>query len=124
MPLYATAFIAHLGSLGIKAVFHHLFELENVSFFVTIGKIHKAAVVNQETEEIEIKKVMKLKISIDDQISEGIYLGHVIDLLTSFIENPERLEDPPKLTDEHLDKLMLKKYKEDRLKRERERKKK
>lgn len=124
LPLSATAFIAHLGSLGIKAVYHHLFELGNVSFFITIGKIHKAAVVNQETEEIEIKKVMNLKISIDDCISEGIYLGHVIDLLTSFIKNPERLEDPPELSDEQLDKLMLKKYKEDRLKREQDRKKK
>ena len=56
IPLFASAYIAHLGSLGIKAVFHHLFELGNASFFVTIGKIHKAAVVNQETEEIEIKK--------------------------------------------------------------------
>ncbi len=88
-----------------------------------IGKIHKAAIVNQETDEIEIRKVMKLKASIDDRIASGIYTGPTFDLFKSLIENPEPLLKPPELTDEQLDSLKLKKYKKDRIAREKQKKK-
>ena len=50
-------------------------------------------------------------------------MNRIIYLLKDLIENPEPLLEPPKLTDEQLDKLMLKKYKKERLQREKERKK-
>jgi len=123
MPLWCSCFIAHLGSLNVDAVFHHPFELGTTSILMIIGKIHKAAVVNQETDEIEVRKVMKLKTSIDDRIASGIYTGPTFALLKSLIENPEPLLKPPELTDEQLDALKLKKYKKERIAREKQRKK-
>jgi len=123
MPLWCSCFIAHLGSIGINAVFHHPFELGTGSVLLIIGQIHKAAVVNQETDEIEVKQVMNLKSSIDDRIASGIYTGPTFALLKSLIENPEPLLTPPELTDEQLDALKLKKYKKERLAREKQRKK-
>ncbi|NHJ46263.1 MAG: hypothetical protein FK733_00610 [Asgard group archaeon] len=123
MPLWCSCFIAHLGSINIDSVFHHLFELGTGSVLLTIGKIHKTQVVNQETEEVEIKEVMDIRSSIDDRIASGIYTGPTFDLLKNLIENPEPLLKPPELTDEQLDALMLKKYKKDRLKREKLKKK-
>lgn len=122
-PMWATVFIAHVGSLNIDAVYHHLYEVGNAGLFVTIGRIHKAAVVNQETEEIQVKKVMNLRISIDDRIADGAYTGPAVYMLKDLIEKPESLIDPPELTHEQLDKLKLKKYKKERLEREKARKK-
>ena len=51
------------------------------------------------------------------------YTGPTIKLMQDLIENPEPLLNPPDITEEQLDKLMLKKYKEDRIAREKERKK-
>ncbi|MHA1211921.1 MAG: 2-oxo acid dehydrogenase subunit E2 [Candidatus Heimdallarchaeota archaeon] len=123
MPLWSTVFIAHLGSINVDAVYHHPFELGTNGIFIVIGKIKKAALVNQETDEIEVKKVMELRISIDDRIASGSYTGPTIAMLQELLENPEPLLSPPDLTDEQLDKLMLKKYKADRLAREKARKK-
>ncbi|HUT79932.1 MAG TPA: hypothetical protein VMZ29_01920 [Candidatus Bathyarchaeia archaeon] len=123
IPMWSSAFIAHLGSIGINSVYHHPFELGTAGILLILGKIHKAAVVNQETEEIEIKKVMNIRISIDDRIASGIYTGPTVDLLKNLIEHPEPLVNPPELTDEQLDKLMLKKYKKERLEREKLKKK-
>ena len=122
VPMWATAFIAHLGSLNIDAAYHHTYEVGNAGIFITIGKMHKAAVVNQETEEIEIKTVMNLRVSIDDRIADGAYTGPTVYMLRDFIENPERLVDSPELTHEQLDSLKLKKYKKERLAREKARK--
>ncbi|MFW9923655.1 MAG: 2-oxo acid dehydrogenase subunit E2 [Candidatus Thorarchaeota archaeon] len=123
MPLWCTAYIAQLGSIGVDAVFHHTYELGTASLFVTIGKMKKAALVNQKTEEIEIKDILELKISIDDRIADGAYTGPSIQFLKELIENPEPLLLSPELTDEQLDKLKLKKYKKERLMREKAKKK-
>jgi len=123
MPLWCSVFVAHLGSINIDAVYHHLYNLGTASFFVTIGKIHKAPVLNPETDEIEIKQVMELRFSIDDRIASGIYTGRTVDMLKDLIEHPEPLLEPPNLTDEQLDALKLKKYKKERLAREKQRRK-
>ncbi len=121
--MWATVFIAHLGSIKMDAAYHHLYEAGNAGIFLTIGRIHKAAVVNQETEEIKVKKVMNCRIAIDDRIADGAYTGPAVYMLKDLIENPDSLVDPPELTHEQLDKLMLKKYKKGRLEREKVRKK-
>jgi hypothetical protein len=124
IPMFSTAFIAHLGSIGIPAVYHHLFEFGTTGVLITLGKIRKIQVVDEETEKVDIRKTMELKVTIDDRIAPGIYTGPTIELFKELIENPEPLLKPPDLTDEQLDKLLLKKYKKERLQREKQRKKK
>ncbi|MCG3222209.1 MAG: 2-oxo acid dehydrogenase subunit E2 [Candidatus Heimdallarchaeota archaeon] len=123
MPMWASVFLAHLGSINIPAVYHHLFELGTTSLLITIGKIRKAPIINEETDKIEIREVMELKINIDDRIAPGSYTGPTIDFFKNLIENPESLIEPPELTDEQLDRLKLKKYKEERKVREKQRRK-
>ncbi|HTD26297.1 MAG TPA: hypothetical protein VK649_04950, partial [Candidatus Elarobacter sp.] len=38
-PLYASAFVANLGSVGLDAAYHHLFEYGTIPIFVTIGRL-------------------------------------------------------------------------------------
>ena len=40
-PMYASAFLANLGSLGIDDTFHHLYEYGTVSLFGAIGRADK-----------------------------------------------------------------------------------
>lgn len=123
VPMWCSMYLAHLGSIGIDAVYHHLFEMGTAGILTTIGTIHKAPVVDQETGKIEVKEVMELKVSIDDRIASGIYTGPTMDLFKELIENPESLLKPPELSDEQLDKLMLEKYKKERLEREKKKRK-
>ncbi len=118
IPMWSSVFLAHLGSIGVPAVYHHLFELGTTSLLITVGKMHKAQIINEETDKVEIKRVMELKINIDDRIAPGSYTGPTINLFKELIENPESLIKPPDLTDEQLDKLKLKKYKKERKERE------
>ena len=117
-PMWSSVFLAHLGSIGVPAVYHHLFEYGTTGILLTIGQMHKAQVVDQETGKVDIRQVMELKVVIDDRIASGSYTGPTIQLMKELIENPEPLLNPPNLTDEQLDKHMLKKYKKDRKARE------
>src|SRR5438132_12975230 len=44
-PLYASAFVANLGSVGLDAAYDHLFEYGTIPIFVTIGRLQLAPVV-------------------------------------------------------------------------------
>jgi len=108
MPMWSTAFLANLGSIGLPAVYHHLFELGNIGFFIAIGKIEKRPFVDQKTGEISVRDSVNIRINLDDRISEGVYLNKTVDYLKKFMENPELLEIPPELTQEQIEALNLK----------------
>jgi len=92
--LYASVFMANLGSIGLDAVFHHMYEWGNASFFVTIGRPKKEAVVD-ERGELRVEDVLDLKFSLDERITDGVYFQTTINFLSDLIENPEKLEVPP-----------------------------
>jgi hypothetical protein len=92
--LYASAFLANLGSIGLDAVSHHMFEWGNAPFFVVIGKRKKEPLVN-EHGEVEAQEVVDMNFSLDERITDGVYYARTLDIFTDFIKNPEKLEVPP-----------------------------
>jgi hypothetical protein len=92
--MYASAFLANLGSIGLDAVFHHMYEWGNAPFFVVIGRRKKDLVVS-ESGELEAREVVDMNFSADERITDGVYYANTLGLLTDLIENPERLETPP-----------------------------
>ncbi|MHB8093837.1 MAG: 2-oxo acid dehydrogenase subunit E2 [Candidatus Aminicenantales bacterium] len=92
--LFTSVYIANLGSIGLDAVFHHMFEWGNAAFFVVVGKRKKEPVVN-ERGDIEARDVLDMKISLDERITDGVSYAKTIGLMTGFIENPGRLETRP-----------------------------
>jgi len=92
--LYASAFLANLGSIGFEAVFHHLYEWGNAPIFVVVGKIKKEPVTGP-AGELEVQDVMDLKFTLDERITDGVYFVSTIDMFRNLIENPENLALPP-----------------------------
>ncbi len=93
-PMYASAFLANLGSIGLDAIYHHLYEWGNAPFFIVVGKRKKEPAVSEQGE-VEARDVVDLKISLDERIADGVYFARTIDLVADLIENPEKLEAPP-----------------------------
>jgi hypothetical protein len=92
--LYTSAYLANLGSIGLDAVFHHMFEWGNAAFFIVVGKRKKEPVIN-ERGEIEVQEVADMNISLDERITDGVNYATTIRLLSDLIENPKKLEVPP-----------------------------
>ncbi|MCO4761562.1 MAG: 2-oxo acid dehydrogenase subunit E2 [Myxococcales bacterium] len=96
-PLYASMFIANLGSVGIDAPYHHLFEYGTVPMFVTIGKIKKAPVVRTHDDgscEVVPATVVQMRYSYDERIADGFYCSVALERLKSLLEDPELLMAP------------------------------
>ena len=106
-PLYASVILANLGSVGIQGqVIHHIFEWGNASWFIAVNKIHKQVVATEEGE-IKVIDVVDIGITLDERISEGMYYMKGLKSIKKFVENPELLVNPPDVTQDQIDDLML-----------------
>jgi hypothetical protein len=92
--LHTSAFLANLGSIGLDAAFHHMYEWGNASVFVVVGRLKKEPVVN-ERGELEIADVVDMNFTGDERITDGVYFSRTMDLFLDLIRNPEKLEAPP-----------------------------
>lgn len=81
-PLYTSMFVANLGSVGIEAAYHHLFEYGNCPFFAAIGKTK--AVVTPEG----VKSMCTIKYTFDERIEDGMYCASALEHLKGLVENP------------------------------------
>lgn len=96
-PNFSSVLVANLGSIKIDAPYHHLNNFGSNSVMMTIGEIHKAPLVNANNE-IEIKDVVNVGITIDDRIGDGFYFSGSVNLFKELIAHPERLDEPIKTT--------------------------
>ena len=74
-PMYTSVFLANLGSLGIDAAYHHLYEYGNCPLFVTIGTITASQTV-------------AFRYTYDERIEDGFYCARALDMLRDLISNP------------------------------------
>ena len=91
-PLRCSAYIANLGSIGIEAPFHHLFEWGTCSMFIAIGKIGYK-VVALEDGSIATRKMVEVKVTLDERIADGFYFARSLELMESYLKNPESIEN-------------------------------
>ena len=97
-PLFASAYIANLGSVGLDAPFHHLYEWGNTSIFLVIGRTRRKS-VPVGTEGLENRLVLDVRYTIDDRITEGIYAAHSLQLFRDLVADPQRLLEKPIIDD-------------------------
>jgi len=91
-PLRCSVYLANLGSVGLGAPFHHLFEWGTCSLFVTIGKIAPAVCVGEDGQPT-VRRTMQLRVALDERIADGYYDARALELLEDYLLHPEKLED-------------------------------
>ncbi len=92
-PLYASIFVANLGSVGLDAAYHHLYEYGTVPLFAVLGRTHQAAVV--EDGELAVRTVAQMRYTFDERIADGYYAARTLELFKAYVEDPAQLDDPP-----------------------------
>lgn len=88
-PLYTSMFVANLGSLGIEAAFHHLYEWGNCPFFAALGKVREVATPRGP------RQLVWVRYSFDERIDDGLSCAHGLDLVKKRVEHPERFAERP-----------------------------
>ncbi len=89
-PLRCSAYVANLGSVGLGAAYHHLFEWGTCSLFVTIGKVLPTVVVGDDGQPA-VRRVMELRIALDERIADGYYDARALELFDTYLNDPAEL---------------------------------
>ncbi|QPM68429.1 2-oxo acid dehydrogenase subunit E2 [Atribacter laminatus] len=92
-PFYASAFVANIGSIGVNAPYHHLYEWGNVSLFVVLGKYAEELKINLEGK-LNKKTCVEITFTVDERINDGFYLARALQTFKRLMENPEKLTEP------------------------------
>lgn len=86
-PLFASAFIANLGSIDLDAGFHHLYEYGNIPLFCTAGRAQPKVVPGPDGTPVVAMR-MTLRWTYDERVEDGLYCARALDLLRQRLENP------------------------------------
>ena len=101
-PFHGTLILTSMGSLGIKPVFHHIYDFGNLPVFIAYGKRRRENVIDDEGNVVT-RRVVDMKVVTDERICDGYYFANAFKTLKRCVEDPERLTVPPKTVLEDID---------------------
>ena len=93
-PFHASMFLTNVGSLGIDAIYHHLYDFGNCPIFIAMGKKKNILELTDEDEVVK-KKAITITVVSDERICDGHYYAEAFKKIKRYIENPALLENPP-----------------------------
>jgi len=108
-PFHGSVCITNVGSVGVEAPYHHLYDFGTCGIFISLGIVRREWRPDSNGE-MRQRDVVKVVFAFDDRICDGIYSGRAIILLKDLIERPEALLEPPLLGRTDLQALSLRDY--------------
>ena len=90
-PFHTSAFLTNVASLGIDAIFHHLYNFGTTGLFLAMGKKKKDFIYDDET--IKEEKCISLAFVCDERICDGYYFASSVKMFNRFLKKPELLEE-------------------------------
>ena len=101
-PFHGSMIVTSMGSLGIRPIYHHIYNFGNLPVFLAYGG--RRSVVSCDSDgKVTTKKYIELKAVTDERICDGYYYASAFKLLKRFVENPEQLEQKPEEVVEDID---------------------
>ena len=89
-PFHTSAFLTNVGSLGIDAIYHHIYNFGTTGVFLAMGKKKKSYVY--EDDNIVQEKTISLAWVADERICDGFYYETALKSFYKYMKKPELLE--------------------------------
>ena len=90
-PFHTSAFLTNVASLGIDAIYHHLYDFGTTGIFLAMGKKKKSYIYDDDTFKEE--KCISLAFVCDERICDGYYFANSVKLFNKYLKKPELLEE-------------------------------
>lgn len=98
-PFHTSAFLTNLGSLGIDAIYHHIYDFGTTSIFFAMGSKKY-----EKDLDGNIQNYINIKVVADERICDGLYYAKSFLLLKKYLQKPELLEVPLNMEKEKTNK--------------------
>jgi len=101
-PFHGTLLITDLGSMGLPAIYHHLYNFGNMPAFIAFGAKRKAREIRQDGS-IADRKYIDYKLVMDERCCDGFLFSQAFRLFRSILNDPNVLDIPPEQVIEDID---------------------
>lgn len=101
-PFHGSMIITSMGSLGIRPIYHHIYDFGNLPVFVAYGAKQRGVKMNDEGEVVRYRYI-EMKVTTDERICDGYYYASAFKMMKRIFENPSILENPPEQVVEDID---------------------
>lgn len=91
-PFHGSMIITSMGSLGIPAIYHHLYDFGNLPIFISYGSIFSADAIKRDGTR-ERHHFVTLKVVTDERICDGYYYASAFKRLKRYLQHPEVLDE-------------------------------
>ena len=101
-PFHGSVIITSMGSLGIPAIYHHLYDFGTLPVFISYGSIFSADAIKRDGTR-EQHRFVTLKVVTDERICDGYYYASGFKKLKRYLLHPENLDVGAQTVVEDLD---------------------
>ncbi|MBR2311191.1 MAG: 2-oxo acid dehydrogenase subunit E2 [Oscillospiraceae bacterium] len=99
-PFHGSIYFTNVGSLGIKPVYHHLYDFGTVPAFCAFGRKRRAEEIKDG--QIVERKYLDMTFNLDERICDGFYYASVIKYFLRLLSHPEVLDRPPEKVEQDI----------------------
>ena len=93
-PFHGSLFFTSMGSLGIRPIYHHLYDFGNLPVFGAFGMKRKANEVLEDGTVVQ-RKYIDVKFVLDERIVDGYGYATFFKYYRRLLAHPEVLDNPP-----------------------------
>ena len=101
-PFHGSMIITSMGSLGIRPIYHHIYNFGNLPVFLAYGG-RRSVLSTDRDGNVITKKYIELKAVTDERICDGFYYASAFKIIKRHVENPELLDVKPAEVFEDID---------------------
>lgn len=101
-PFHGSMIITSMGSLGIKPIYHHIYDFGNLPLFISYGAKRNVVTMDRDGN-VRRRKHIDVKVVMDERICDGYYYASTLKCIRKYVENPVLLELPPEEVYEDVD---------------------
>jgi hypothetical protein len=101
-PFHGSMIITSMGSLGIKPIYHHIYNFGNLPIFFSYG-LKRTVSRTKRDGSVEQRKFIDLKVVTDERICDGFYYASAFKCLRRYVEHPDLLTVRPQEIVEDVD---------------------
>ena len=101
-PFHGSMIITSMGSLGIHAIYHHLYDFGHLPIFVSYGKMFTKEVTLLDGTK-ENHHFVTFRVVTDERICDGFYYASAFKQMMRYLNHPEVLDTIPETVVEDVD---------------------
>lgn len=101
-PFHGSMIITSMGSLGIRPIYHHIYNFGNLPVFISYG-VKRTVYKLKRDGSTEQRRMMDLKVVTDERICDGFCYAAAFKMIRRLVEHPAVLLKRPEQIFEDID---------------------